>query len=644
MAARSCEGSKAVRSLMLSSWGSALLSLCWHKVRTKFWLRFTGTTNVKLAITRPAGKGTLLADQLEAQGISCDCTPVLELVKLPVSETELAPVTDADLLIFISQDAVHYLAQHQPNFSADCQFFAVGDKTAAAIEACFDRKACVPQQHDSEGLLALAALQQVEGKRVVVVKGRGGRTLISKMLKQRGALVSHCVVYERIPAATGSDIWLDHWQRLGIDGIVITSNAAIDAIFNTQQSELLNWLSSRRFYLVSQRSAEYLREQYAIEDKQIAISAGADNNALLACIMDNQPRQGGTMTEQQQSHSGPQSSGKTSKPVNASEKISKTAVLALLVALASGTGAGGVYYLGQQQLHQYQQTLAQLGSENQQLLTELAASKQALSALRGEVTEREQQVAQQLSVQTRELEQRLQNTLQAAKQQLGGAQKAEITALIRTAEFQANIQKHYLAAAATLTRLNDLMREQSNTSAVQTAIAADLALLHAQPKPQLEALYLDLHGYVAQADDLPLQVMTKPAEQQSEQSELTEQVSDWKANVWRSWLKIQDQFIKVRSHDKPVIDPLLDAEEQQLIRAQLSSYLRQAQTALMQQQQSIYFTALEGAGATLARYYRTEDSAVVAMQAGLKALQRKEFAAPTALELQAPQAVKEWLQ
>ncbi|WP_165389138.1 uroporphyrinogen-III C-methyltransferase [Pseudoalteromonas rubra] len=600
---------------------------------------------MKLAITRPAGKGTLLAQQLEAQGVQCDCTPVLELVKLPVSEAELAPIVDAEQLIFISQDAVHYLAQHQPDFSPDCQFFAVGEQTAAAIEACFGRRARVPKQHDSEGLLALPELQQVEDKRVVVVKGRGGRTLISQMLKQRGALLSHCVVYERIPAATGSDIWLDHWQRQGIDGIVITSNAAIDAIFNTQQSELLNWLSSRRFYLVSQRSAEYLREQYAIEDKQIAISAGADNDALLACIMDNQPRQGGTMTEQQQSHSGPQSSGKATKPAAVSDnKVSKTAVLALLVALASGAGAAGVYYLGQQQLTQYQQAVAQLNRDNQQLRQALSASEQSLAALNAQVSEREKQVAKQLSAQTQELEQRLQSTLQAAKKQLGGAQKAEINALIRSAEFQANIQRHYLAAAATLTRLHDLVRSQSNTAAVQTAIAADLALLNAQPKPQQEALYLDLHGYISQADKLPLQVMTKPAQQHSEQSELTEQVSDWKANAWRSWLKIQDQFIKVRSHDKPVIDPLLDGEEQQLIRAQLSSYLRQAQTALMQHQQSVYFTALEGASATLARYYRTQDSAVAAMQTGLKVLQQQEFATQRVLELQTPQAVKEWLQ
>ncbi|WP_171045095.1 uroporphyrinogen-III C-methyltransferase [Pseudoalteromonas rubra] len=599
---------------------------------------------MKLAITRPAGKGALLGEQLEAQGISCDCTPVLELVKLPVSDTELAPIMEAEQLIFISQDAVYYLAQHQPTFSPDCQFFAVGDKTAAAIEACFDRRAIVPEQHDSEGVLALPALQQVEDKRVVVVKGRGGRTLISQMLKQRGARVSHCVVYERIPAATGSDIWLDHWQRQGIDGIVITSNAAIDAIFNTQQSELLNWLSSRRFYLVSQRCAEYLREQYAIKDKQIAISAGADNDALLACIMDNQPRQGGTMTEQQQSQSSPQSSDKSSNPAAVSGKISKTAILALLVALTSGVGAAGVYYLGQQQLTQYQQTLAQVTQDNQQLHAELASSKQALTELHGQLAQREQAVAQQLQAQTRELEQRLQATLQTAKQQLGSAQKAEIAALTRSAEFQANIQRHYLAAAATLTRLHSLVREQSNTTTVQTAIAADLALLKAQPKPQLEALYLDLHGYVTQADDLPLQIMTKPADPQIKQRELTEQVSDWKANAWRSWLKIQDQFIKFRTHDKPVIDPILDAQEQQLIRAQLNSYLRQAQTALMQQQQSVYFTALEGAGMTLARYYRSDNSAVVAMQAGLKALQQKEFAAQATLELQTPQAVKEWLQ
>ncbi|KNC68561.1 hypothetical protein AC626_04010 [Pseudoalteromonas rubra] len=77
---------------------------------------------MKLAITRPAGKGTLLGEQLEAQGISCDCTPVLELVKLPVSEAELAPIMEAEQLIFISQDAVYYLAQHQPTFSPTVSF------------------------------------------------------------------------------------------------------------------------------------------------------------------------------------------------------------------------------------------------------------------------------------------------------------------------------------------------------------------------------------------------------------------------------------------------------------------------------------------------------------------------------------------
>ncbi len=54
----------------------------------------------------------------------------------------------------------------------------------------------------SEGLLALPSLQQVNGKKILIVCGEGGRDLLADSLQQRGATVTRCELYRR-EAETG---------------------------------------------------------------------------------------------------------------------------------------------------------------------------------------------------------------------------------------------------------------------------------------------------------------------------------------------------------------------------------------------------------------------------------------------------------
>ena len=81
-------------------------------------------------------------------------------------------------------------------------------------------------------MLELKTLQDVELSNIVLVKGEGGRTTIAKTLKQRGAVLNQLVVYKRRAIESESGKWMDHWQTADVEGIVITSNAAVDAIFN----------------------------------------------------------------------------------------------------------------------------------------------------------------------------------------------------------------------------------------------------------------------------------------------------------------------------------------------------------------------------------------------------------------------------
>ncbi|TQF72701.1 uroporphyrinogen-III C-methyltransferase [Pseudoalteromonas luteoviolacea] len=608
---------------------------------------------MKFAITRPQGKGDELATELAKQGISALCTPVLKLESVEASQAQLVEACDAEIIIFISQDAVlNFAAQLQKAaipLSTHAQLIAVGQQTADTIVEHFSRNAIVPTQQDSEGLVALSVLQEIAQVRVALVKGRGGRTHIAKTLKSRGALVTMCNVYERCSIHEYSSDWLDHWMREKIDGIVVTSNTAVDAIFNSKQSAHLRWLKARYFVVVSARTAQHLKIQFKITDEQIIVSDGASNESLFKTICKLTSQQGSAMTEKNQQTSTSESKQNMEVAAENIErapkaKLSKTAVVALLIALTGVGATSGLFYYNQQQDVQRQNSLAALQQQNQQLQTQLSSAISSLNQLQSQWPKQEQLVTEQLARQQAQVAENLQQALSKARQQVGGALSSELRSLARHAEFKALSERDYLGSVLVLKRLQQALAEETGTDALRLAISKDIAKLQAQPKPKTEALYMELAGLLSQVDSVPLKTFEKPTVSEPHSTVLSSDISEWRENIIRSLEKISAEFLTVERHDKPVIDPLLDAQEQQLIRSQLRSYLQQAQTALLDGQMSIYFNAVEGAKDTLNRYFRVEQSAANSMLNTLKTLQRAEFGTSKDLQLATPTALKEWLQ
>lgn len=108
----------------------------------------------------------------------------------------------ADRVVFTSPSAAHAaarlaaLAAPHPG-----QWLAVGAGTAAALRSHGARDVVAPERMDSEGLLGLPELAQLQGRSVALITAPGGRGLIAPALEARGAQLHRVDVYTRTPLA-----------------------------------------------------------------------------------------------------------------------------------------------------------------------------------------------------------------------------------------------------------------------------------------------------------------------------------------------------------------------------------------------------------------------------------------------------------
>jgi len=609
-------------------------------------------------ITRPENKNESLVKSLESDGFEAFSFPLLNLQSLEVSASHLSPLIDADKLIFISQDAVKSLAALSPEISPNTTFFAVGDKTAQTISELFNKKAIVPKQQDSEGLLALKQLQQVDSQSIVLAKGKGGRPLIAKTLNKRGARLNAINLYQREKIDGKVSDWFQKWQHQKIDSIVLTSNAAVDAIFNDLTVKGIDWLQTCQFYVVSDRTAQYLKT-FNVPIDNIHNCNGASDEIILSKIMHQNSKTknnlvhariqeaSAIMSDQninEKEVKKPETANKQNS--NSKPKGNAVAILSLLIALGAAGGLAFNFYS-----HNQQQVLVQqLQMKNQSLEQSLNALKTQIknnssnlaNSIKNELTSQKLQVETALNTNEKNISEQLENSLNEVKNIKVTLNPQEVRSLHRMAEFKAKVEKDYLGAVDILTRLDSLLSEHSDTSELRTVIAEDIQMLKGLSNVPVEDLYLKLHGLLNQVDVLPLNMVKLPSlVNNAEQETLSEDISDWQANLKHSWSLLVDDFIKVNERTEK-IEPLLTQEEQSLIRQQVRFYISQSQTALQNQQAVIYKAALDQANIVLTSFFDTNSSAVKNVNSELNKLKNTPLNFNPQLNLASSQLMKEW--
>lgn len=183
-----------------------------------------------IVVTRPARQAAALVSQLAA----LDATPIVFPAIAILPPSDLAPLARAhaelpryDAAIFVSANAAEYGAPGR--WPAGVAAFATGPGTAAALTGLGVADVRIPDTtFDTEGLLALPALSDVEGKRIAIFRGEGGRDHLGDALRARGARVDYVDCYRRERPASGAGGLAQALRDGLVQALTITSSEGLD--------------------------------------------------------------------------------------------------------------------------------------------------------------------------------------------------------------------------------------------------------------------------------------------------------------------------------------------------------------------------------------------------------------------------------
>ncbi len=243
---------------------------------------------LRVLVTRPPHQAGHLCDLIAASGGHPVRFPLLAIRDLsanPAVQARLSRLAEYHLAIFISPNAVRFglaAINRHLGLPSTIKLATVGRGSALALEQALGRAPdIVPTEHyDSEGLLALPALQQVSGQRVLVIRGEGGRELLTDTLRQRGATVDHLEVYRRkcpVPDVSVTE-WLDK-----TDIITITSSEALQNLMALTPAAQRTQLLTKPLVVVSERTAA-LAQALGFHHPVIITKHAADEAILQALI------------------------------------------------------------------------------------------------------------------------------------------------------------------------------------------------------------------------------------------------------------------------------------------------------------------------------------------------------------------------
>ncbi|MGG6463088.1 uroporphyrinogen-III synthase [Solilutibacter silvestris] len=186
---------------------------------------------------RPQGQHRRLRDAVTRAGGHLLALSPLRIVALDGADarSRLRDALAASRCVFTSPNAVTCAARLQALTTS--RTIAVGAGTAAALRRHGIANAIAPDRMDSEGVLDLAELQAVAGQRIGLVSGEGGRGLIERSLRERGADVVRANVYRR-DVAKFSPTALKRFDALpAATALFVTSAEALDAALGQLDGE-----------------------------------------------------------------------------------------------------------------------------------------------------------------------------------------------------------------------------------------------------------------------------------------------------------------------------------------------------------------------------------------------------------------------
>ena len=241
-------------------------------------------------VTRPDERGQQLVDMLAKAGVVAIHLPLFNIeagAELNGLPNKFAQLKVGDYVFAVSKSAVDFADKALKNtgfvWRDDLQYFTVGQGTAQHFAMITTLAVHYPTtQENSEGVLQLAAMQNLQGKTILILRGNGGRELLSEQAQQRGANVEIVECYRREPIVYNRTEQTSLCKRAGVQTIVATSAEILTQLVDFVPQNEHNWLKSCQLITVSERISHLAQ---ALGWQNVIVSPRADNQTLLQTLL-----------------------------------------------------------------------------------------------------------------------------------------------------------------------------------------------------------------------------------------------------------------------------------------------------------------------------------------------------------------------
>lgn len=224
-------------------------------------------SGVTVVVTRPAHQAHELSELVTSGGGSVVLFPVIEIQAVEVSEqlqSQLFKLNSADIAIFISANAVETCIAAIGGaacWPVNLTIAAVGRSTAAKLASYgLNATLVAPEPFNTEALLSIPELKDVSAKKVIILRGVGGRELLADTLLERGAEVEYIECYRRVIPDSDPATLYQCWDQKRLLFIVVTSNESlanlVTMVDNHHQQDLL----SSNLIVISERAIKKAKQ------------------------------------------------------------------------------------------------------------------------------------------------------------------------------------------------------------------------------------------------------------------------------------------------------------------------------------------------------------------------------------------------
>ncbi|WP_293266656.1 uroporphyrinogen-III synthase [Neptunomonas sp.] len=252
--------------------------------------------NQRVLVTRPAHQAAPLIKLLKECGANPAHLPALEIC--PISETDsrysllrnqMMNLDQYAIIICISPNAAHqaleWIDQFWPQTPVGIDWYAVGKKTAQILN---DQD--IPAHYsnagfDSEAMLTLPDLVDIQGKKILILRGSSGRAMLAETLTSRGAEVEYANLYDRKCPEYDDTHIKSTIYNIPLSSILITSGEALSNFVTVAagRQKQFSTDSLHHLYLVvpSARIADQARH---IGFTRIKVAQGPDDLSMVSAL------------------------------------------------------------------------------------------------------------------------------------------------------------------------------------------------------------------------------------------------------------------------------------------------------------------------------------------------------------------------